>query len=205
MYTSQAAPEYTSEAKSLGAIGVIPKKVSNEQLVQMLDRAELYRLEAVNADQYSVAETPAQGGAQAAASGVTRQARSEARRAAAPVTPIVTDGARQQAASAASTLESPASTHGNHRAPATPTISAMAMPLLLFLVLAQGYGIMRDRNQQQIISDLRNQVIRQERQLLETKEQLASEQRHLADATWKQMQFVVDVLLDQLPRDQGKE
>ena len=79
------------------------------------------------------------------------------------------------------------------------------MPLLLFLVLAQGYGIMRDRNQQQIISDLRQQVMMQERQLLETKEQLASEQRHLADATWKQMQFVVDVLLDQLQRDQSKE
>lgn len=51
MYTSQAAPEYTRQAKSLGAIAVISKKVTDEQLMEALDKAELYHLRAVNSDQ----------------------------------------------------------------------------------------------------------------------------------------------------------
>ncbi len=43
MYTSQSAPKYTIEAMALGAVGVMPKQVSNDLLSQMLDRAERYQ------------------------------------------------------------------------------------------------------------------------------------------------------------------
>ena len=52
-----------------------------------------------------------------------------------------------------------------------------------------------------IITDLSNRVLQQEQLLLDTQARLDSEQRKLTEATWRQVQFVVDVLVDQLQEE----
>lgn len=43
MYTSQAAHKYTQEAKSLGALGVISKQVTEAELAQVLERVQSFQ------------------------------------------------------------------------------------------------------------------------------------------------------------------
>jgi CheY-like chemotaxis protein len=212
MYTSQAARQYTSEAKSRGAIGVIPKKVSDEQLVQVLDRAELYRFKAGNEDQHSPS---------GASSGKSNTS------ATVPAAATTSPGGRRSS-------EQPRTHAGNNNAAqATPTPdvdvldnqfgTARSRPedqrpasgrgwlttlLLAALVITQGYALLRDGQQQQTIVELRQQLQRQEQhlhnqeqRLLYTQEQFAHEQQQLTEATWRQIQFVVDVLLEQLDKE----
>jgi len=63
----------------------------------------------------------------------------------------------------------------------------------------------RDSQRQQTIVDLRQQLQRQEQQLysqeqrlLHAQEQFALEQQEQTEATWRQIQFLVDVLVEQL-------
>ena len=64
------------------------------------------------------------------------------------------------------------------------------------------------QQQKAVIADLHQQVEAQEEQLRATRQQMASEQaqiasdqRELTEATWRQVQFVVDILLDQLKQE----
>jgi CheY-like chemotaxis protein len=218
MYTSQAATQYTSEAKSLGAIGVIPKKVTNEQLMQVLDRAELYRYQAVNADQHSPpGSAPNEAGADASGQAV-----------ASPVIPIkrsqstrggqVQGAVDQPAAALAAEVAKERSVSGFEQ-PANTRFASLrghfATLLLALLVFAQGYALVRDQQQQQTIVGLQQrfhqqeqqlllaqeQFQRQEQQLQQTTEQMAAQQRELTQDTWRQFQFVVDILVEQLKNE----
>ena len=73
--------------------------------------------------------------------------------------------------------------------------------LLGVLVFAQLYGIMRDREQQQIIRELRQQILQQEQQLPRIEAQLASEQRHHIEATWRQVEFLMEILADHIRKN----
>ncbi|MCB1854711.1 MAG: response regulator [Halieaceae bacterium] len=203
MYTSQAARQYTSEAKSLGAIGVIPKKVSDEQLVQVLDKAELYRLKAGNEDRHSPCE--AAGGKPASpAPGPTPNDSPGDR--GSPVDRNRTTG-RYSAAQAAPSravdaLESDVGAAAPRREAGRGWFTRC---LLAALLVTQGYGMVRDSQRQQTIVDLRQQLQRQEQQLysqeqrlLHAQEQFALEQQQQTEATWRQIQFLVDVLVEQL-------
>jgi CheY-like chemotaxis protein len=203
MYTSQAATQYTSEAKSLGAIGVIPKKVTSEQLVQVLDKAEIYRFKAVNEEHHAPAEsandeTGRDVRGQALNKPACRSGLSDSHGARDARTPTVAlDGNVTQAGAASGYQQ-----HDPQRS--SSSRSWFATILLALLVLAQAYGFSRDRQQHEIILDLRQQLEQlelQEQQLLQTREEVALEQRQLADATWRQVQFVVDVLVAQLKQE----
>jgi CheY-like chemotaxis protein len=200
MYTSQAAPQYTSEAKSLGAIGVISKEVTNEQLMQLLDRAELYQLEAVNADKYDEAEktdsnhNTEPAGRTSSPDSVGNKQPAEPGTEQVGAAHEVTDFTGNQP------LKLQQADAGQRLAALPPfTLRRwLAAAVLAVVVLAQGYGILQDRAQQHIIADLRDQVLQQERQLLETQEKMVAEQRQQTEITWRQVQFVIDVLVDQL-------
>ena len=68
--------------------------------------------------------------------------------------------------------------------------------------------MLRDGQQQQTIVELQQQLQLQEQllhsqqqRLLYTQEQFAHEQQQLTEATWRQLQFMVDVLVDQLDEE----
>ncbi len=211
MYTSQAARQYTSEAKSRGAIGVIPKKVSDEQLVQVLDRAALYRFKAGNEDQHSpcgaTGGQPDSSSADSTANTSPDGRKSTEHRR--------TDAGNNNAAQSTpapgvATLDSqfgPARPWPEDQRPAAGRRWFTSL-LLAALVITQVYAMLRDGQQQQTIVELRQQLQHQEQllhsqeqRLLHTQEQVAYEQQQLTEATWRQIQFVVDVLVDQLDEE----
>jgi CheY-like chemotaxis protein len=264
MYTSQAAPQYTIEAKLLGAIAVIPKKVTNEQLMEALDKAELYQLSAANTEQDAIADANAQltealnkaevyqfrvaGAEQTSINTAANAANSSNEKS--PVSRL--DAERSSACTETESgpeqedLEKP-----NELPPATTPAAAEKVqagsPLqqqhpvrgwllalvVAILALAQGYSALRNQKQQstfntlhqqallqqksfnklrlqvieqqQIIDNLRLQVVQQEDLVPEMQAQLASEQRLLAESTWRQMEFLMTVLMDQVRTDSGTE
>ena len=208
MYTSQAARQYTSEAKSRGAIGVIPKKVSDEQLVQVLDRAELYRFKAGNEDQHSPSGVSG-GKPNSSPTDSTATTSPEGRRSTEQRATHAGNGSAAQAtpAQAIDTLDTQFGTAGTRQEDRRPASGRRWFTSLLLaaLVITQAYAMLRDGQQQQTIVELRQQLQHQEQllhsqeqRLLYKQEQFAHEQQQLTDATWRQIQFVVDVLVDQL-------
>jgi len=239
MYTSQAAPEYTRQAKSLGAIAVISKKVTDEQLMEALDKAELYHLRAVNSEHTAanddneqlitpldesefhhlsavnceqVAATDSEETSSAALRSATTT-RSETTRRSRPI-PVV----MPRASDVLAAVDLPSATLGSESNVESSQVQVTPQPvisqqtfssmrgwlvalLLAVLVVAQGYGIMRDREQQQIISDLRERVLQQERQLPHIHAELASDQRKHTEATWRQVEFLMEILADHLGQE----
>ena len=236
MYTSQAAPEYTRQAKSLGAIAVISKKVTDEQLMEALDKAELYHLRAVNGEQTAAndvnehlietldkaelhhlravnGEQIAETDPKETLSGALRSASATQSKTARRSRPIAVVMPRARDVFAAvdqlnPTVGSEVNVESRQveTTPLTINSPQLSSPmrgwlvalLLAVLVVAQGYGIMRDREQQQIISDLRQRVLQQERQLPHIHAQLASDQRNHIEATWRQVEFLMEILADHL-------
>ena len=235
MYTSQAAPQYTQEAIALGAIAVIPKKVTDEQLMAALDKAELYHLRETNDDEETGtdAEAPLAGELGKAERYHIRKIQPDQTTAANSVDAANssfgntrakdTAAARWSRSNSAATepagpAEAPVDQIGNTAnakitAKAAPVgaTSAESLPqkasslrswfvafLLAALVIAQGNGIMRDREQQQIISDLRQRVLQQEQQIPQIQAQLSSEQNDHVTATWAQVEFLMNILMDHL-------
>ncbi|MEH6592718.1 MAG: response regulator [Halioglobus sp.] len=205
MYTSQAAPQYTTEAKLLGAIGVIPKAVSSEQLMQVLDKAELYQLEAVNADQHTADEEidstfryhNAQPLTAPPKNNTTEEAFPANRTARGPIKITEHDIRKEAAQSLINHPTQPAKNFSLR--------DALTASILALVVATQGYMMIKDRDQQRVISSLYQQVKQQEHLLLKTQEKQVSEQqrmetehRELTETTWRQVQFVVDILLDQI-------
>jgi CheY-like chemotaxis protein len=239
MYTSQAAPEYTRQAKSLGAIAVISKKVTDEQLMEALDKAELYHLRAVSSELTAAndaneplirpqdkSETPhlstvnreqiAATASQDSSSEAPRSANTTQSNSARRLRPIPVAKPRDRDVFA--TVDRPSAALGpetsveSRQVQVTPlpvTSQQLAAPLrgwlvallLAVLVVAQGYEIMRDREQQQIISDLHERLLRQEQQLPHVQAQLASDQRNHIEATWRQVEFLMQILADHLQQE----
>jgi len=240
MYTSQAAPEYTRQAKSLGAIAVISKKVTDEQLMEALDKAELYHLRAVNGEPSVATDDNEQliealdkaelhhlrvvNGDQTAAND-SDETMSRALRSASATQPTTAPGlqpipvamprARHVFAvvdQASEALDSEVNVKSK-QVEVTPALvkpqelSSLKRDWLVTLVLfvllfAQGYGIMRDREQQQIISELHQRVLQQERQLPQVYVQMASDQRNHIEATWRQVEFLMEILADHISKSE---
>ncbi len=195
MYTSQAAPQYTSEARSLGAIGVISKQVSDEMLVSMLEKAELYRLEAVNEDSHDedvelvnntvpvtlVEEPTSQMAMEPDGVG--------------PISQALTSRPLAHA-------NAPANNHPAGRSMQEPLTKSpfrdFAIAAMLLIMLgSQFLWILRDQHQQGMITDMEERIGRQQEEMTLIREELLSEQQRLSQATWRQVQFIADVLVAQ--------
>ncbi len=175
MYTSQAAARYIEEARSLGAIAVIPKNVSEDQLVDALTRAELYQMSAANSEQ--TAEERAQAAAEAGpASATTREALAEG---AAPA-PVAPAGAMPI---------SPRRDEGFNRGRL-----AVAASIVAALLAVQVHALWRDQAQRAVIADLSARSLAQERQLQELRERLESQQSQLVETSSRQLELLVDWL-----------
>ena len=180
MYTSQAAPKYTIEAMALGAVGVMPKQVSNTLLSQMLDRAERYQQGLIYNDSHR---------AEAAVVSL------------APVKPLpeIVD-------SEASATDLPGEVSSENvldQAPeaSLPHIAKSAPPVLSLLMLVvltvQAYSLFRDQQQQQLIGSLENEIAYQQQQYRQVSSEL-SEQREASQASQEQFQFLMDAVVSEV-------
>lgn len=225
MYTSQAAPRYTSEARALGAVAVIPKNVTDEQLMDALNKAELYQLMAAN--QSSVAEAAA-GSADARGHAVRAEPPARAgnnvsdfagrAHAEVVVTRIGNPGSEvlQEACNDAvrPDREGRADRGVDAPVPAAPephTAESVANAgrrnwlvavLLCALVLSQGAALLRDNRQQQTIAGLQQRVERQAQAVPDMRAQLRTELREGREAASRQVEFLMNIMLNQLREEQ---
>ena len=175
MYTSQAAPKYSDEARAMGAIGVMPKQVTNDLLSQMLDRAEQYRQAALHA----IANNKEAGF-------VDR--RKKERRSLEDRRP--TD----------SHLEAPASTH-TVAAAETPEStgnrpgSLANLLLIIVLLLMQGYWLVRDQRQQSIIDSLDQQLSQQQQGYEQARIEML-EQKAANQSAMEEFQYIMDAMVN---------
>lgn len=175
MYTSQAAPKYSDEARAMGAIGVMPKQVTNDLLSQMLDRAEQYRQAALHA----IANNKEAGF-------VDR--RKKERRSLEDRRP--TD----------SHLEAPASTHAV-AATETPESagnrpgSLASLLLIIVLLLMQGYWLVRDQRQQSIIDSLDQQLSQQQQGYEQARIEML-EQKAANQSAMEEFQYIMDAMVN---------
>lgn len=186
MYTSQAAPKYTLEAMALGAVGVMPKQVSNTLLSQMLDRAEQYRQGLLFSESH-----PSEG----AADGLSSVK---------PLGEILVS----ESSATDPVMEIPAE-KVLHQAPGAslPYIAKAASPvmsLLMLLVLTtQVYSLFRDQQQQRLIGSLENKLSYQEQQYRRVTHEL-SEQREASQASQEQFQFLMDAVVSEVLSNNAK-
>ncbi|MFK7977682.1 MAG: response regulator [Halioglobus sp.] len=216
MYTSQAAPQYIKEAKSLGAIAVIPKNVSDEELADALDKAELYRLTAANDDFAGVANN------ETAASELTDQPETAVPALTAVSTETASPGALSGPRSAAGQPEaadyvatgsssneaqalSSAVHTSQHAPPRAVGSSGLVLILLALLTFAQGYAMLRDQQHVETISSLQqqlnqqqvnhqNQLSQQNQMLPDLRNQIASQQYQLDEIMLQQMSMLFTLL-----------
>lgn len=176
MYTSQAAPKYTVEAKALGAIGVMPKQVTNELLSQMLDRAEQYQQGIIQIDP-TLTEIPAiavPDETSMNSSAVDQGSSTD------PVLPVVEpQAARDQ-------------THTTRQ-----RLSPLTILIIFLLALSQGYWLYRDQQQQQAMHVLQATLADQQQQYQLAMDDL-DEQRQANQSALAQFQFVMDALVTQV-------
>lgn len=189
MYTSQAAARYIEEARSLGAIAVIPKNVTDDQLVDALARAELYQMGAANSEQ--TAEERAQAGRERDAPDAGSAAVSG---------PSFHDPLSQASPAASMAQGSqrgmPDSGPAHFRRAYDPGSSQLplAAVLVMALLLAQGHALWRDQAQQELIADLRARSLVQEQKLLELQGRLEVQQSELVESSSRQLELLVDWL-----------
>ncbi|MDZ7783524.1 MAG: response regulator [Halioglobus sp.] len=229
MYTSQAAPRYTSEARALGAVAVIPKNVTDEQLMDALNKAELYQLMAAN-EMSEVRVAAASGDAGAATVSPEPPLRSaagvsgpSARARIGGVSRIGNPGDEtlpeacndalrpDRAAPVDRGVDAPlpgVSLPGAAEPRAAGSVVAAGrrnwlVPVLLCaLLVSQGVALSRDNRQQQVIAELQQRVEWQARTLPEMRSQLRTELREGRDAASRQVEFLMSILLNQLREEQ---
>jgi CheY-like chemotaxis protein len=183
MYTSQAAPKYTIEAMALGAVGVMPKQVSNSLLSQMLDKAERYQQGLV------FSESPIQKDS-AGTSSLPRPPQDTA----SSVDPelAATQDLVEECSDKATTQKLNSSTSRPSKA-TSPVMSLM----ILVVLLAQGYSFFTGQQQQQLISSMENELSYQQHQYRLVSREL-SEQSEANQATLEQFQFVMDAVVTEV-------
>ena len=183
MYTSQAAPKYTIEAIALGAVGVMPKQVSNSLLSQMLDRAERYQQGLVFSDS-SIPKDSA---------GTSSSPR--------PPEETASSVAPETAASQALVEECSEKLTTQELNSSTPPPSKATSPIMslmiLVVLLAQGYSFFTGQQQQQLISSMENEIAYQQHQYRLVSREL-SEQSEANQATLEQFQFVMDAVVNEV-------
>lgn len=189
MYTSQAAPQYIREAKILGAVAVIPKNVTDEALVDALNKAEVYQLGAANDDRH----------------GLDPVGRDKSDTVSAPPvrSPVMETRPAYPAGEAGG---SPRPAPGHDKA-ATRPVSGRSGPLALLLtilVASQGYMLWRDRQQQQVISELRRASAVEELRVsaLDDRVELQQEQLHATNAYM--VELIMKLLMERVEAAQSQ-
>ncbi len=168
MYTSQAAPRYSKEARALGAVGVMPKQITNDLLSSMLDKAEQYHYE-VAADKPAVVETSAE-----------------------ELSPAPLDEGAEHLSETVATamvVDSQTPARGSFR-------SSLAFLLMFLLVLSQGFWLLKDHHNQQAIGQLQQQLNALQDNHQQVAQAMVA-QRELQVAALEELQFVMDVLVSQ--------
>jgi CheY-like chemotaxis protein len=183
MYTSQAAPKYTIEAMALGAIGVMPKQVSNSLLSQMLDRAERYQQGLVFSDSRIPKDS-------AGTSSSPRPPEESASSVASE--PAETKKLVEECSAKSTTQELKRST-----APPSKATSPVMSLMILVVLLAQGYSFFKGQQQQQLISSMENEIAYQQHQNVLVSREL-SEQSEANQATLEQFQYVMDAVVNKV-------
>ena len=176
MFTSQAAPKYSEEARSMGAIGVMPKQVTHELLSQMLDRAEQYHQAALQA----ITDNPETGFI------VRRQKERrslDGRR--------LTDSQLEtldstSSATSVPTSEIPAVTASRPR-------SGVSL-LLIVILLLQGYWLVRDQRQQSIIDLLEQQISEQQLGYEQVRTEMLGQKANTQSAM-DDLQYIMDAVV----------
>lgn len=205
MYTSQAAPHYISEAKSLGAIAVIPKNVTDEQLIDALDRAELSKLEAANDDfndraKKQEAERESAPSASSGSISFGRESRTQSlgNRSGLPI-PEALDPSANALRSDTSLDDERAGRYPqtNSSQPSPSPARFFLVAILLFAIIVAHFHILwRDMAQRQVISDLRIRVLEQEQRFSDIEAQLEFQQDKLGEIASEQLEVLLGVLLD---------
>jgi CheY-like chemotaxis protein len=178
MYTSQAAPKYTDEARALGAIGVMPKQVTNELLSHMLDRAEQYRQGALHGSGDGAAADKEQGVEVHSEPEPELPPPPPAPEALAETAPPVYQGGRRAA-------DRQRQQH-----------STLALLMIVALLIAQLYWFYRDQQQQRMITAFTEQLQQQQLAYQEAVDDLI-DLRLTNQAAMDQFQFVMDALVSQ--------
>ncbi len=228
MYTSQAAPQYTKEAKLLGAIAVIPKKVTDEQLMEALDKAELYQLKAANDCDTAANDLSEQGKTSATTKQPVRDdltniatpiSSHESWKASQPANQTVPnteaipaeDADKQKKVPAISSItatSTQAPDNGKPHAvgpPALPeqykTRDWLMRALILGLLVVQFYTITKYNEQGRTIDALETELRNQQQMIPNLQAKLVDEQRDLSEATWRQVEFLSSIMAQQIEED----
>ncbi|MEM9254993.1 MAG: response regulator [Pseudomonadota bacterium] len=211
MYTSQAAPMYTKEAKALGAVAVIPKEVSDEQLADALDRAELYQLTAANDDAYSPppqidAHSPVQqiAAANDADGALPRPLPAITGAGKADLPFLIIDSNQEERVSSAgeSDARDPDDLLAYRRSLAQSgswmTRGRAFAAIIAILMAAQMITVQRVSTQSELILDLHSQLLQQQQRLPVLEAQLREQQQALRLETSRQLEFLADILSEQI-------
>lgn len=172
MYTSQAAPQYIREARILGAVAVIPKNVTDAELVDALNKAEVYQLRAANDDLH------------------TQTGNRE-----------VTAAADGAVPAARFTAEYDAQPTGLAVAPGAVVAGIRHWPvalLLTALVCSQGYMFWRDSEQRRIIGELQRVAAAEQHKVSEMRNHLEFQQLQLNETNARMVEFIMQLLLDRV-------
>lgn len=204
MYTSQAAPQYIREAKVLGAVAVIPKNVTDEQLVDALNKAEVYQLGAANDDRHS----PEQGREFEPATDKARLVRLdsvESERYSAPAELDLAPTARTdeffpELRGEAANAPRRTLNRTENSQPQLSAIGRCLVPLLLAtLVCSNAHMLWLYREQQQIIAELRRVTVVDEHRFSRIYKQLEAQQVRLNETNSRQVELVMNLLFDRAP------
>ncbi|MEM6583471.1 MAG: response regulator [Pseudomonadota bacterium] len=207
MYTSQAAPQYIREAKILGAVAVIPKNVSDEQLARALNKAEVYQIHAAND---GVAE-PSQGakhkyGGSSSESPQPIESSPDPHHTARvtnPIEPIAHNNVSQLRGLA----PSHAAYHSTQEQPTRRRSSSLWLITLLLSVLLVSHVHMfwRDQEQKQLIGDLRQTINNESARLAAIERQLSLQQNQINETSYRQVELVMNLLMDRVGDPESEE
>ncbi|MEM8562959.1 MAG: response regulator [Pseudomonadota bacterium] len=220
MYTSQAAPQYIREAKILGAVAVIPKNVTDEQLVDALNKAEVYQISAANdsdiePDHSVNHRNTAAASAERKPDQTSRHGRSAAK----------TD--REQAQTHNGTLHLQRDTQYQRpdsispqelRNPPGSVSNWLLAVLLSALLVSHIHMFLRDKSQAQLTNDLRQmmteaQLTNDLRQMMAEEsarytaieQTLSAQQEQLNETSSRQVELIMNLLMDRAGESADEE
>ncbi|MEM1156580.1 MAG: response regulator, partial [Pseudomonadota bacterium] len=201
MYTSQAAPKYIREAMILGAVAVIPKNVSDEQLARALNKAEVYQIHAANDGdvEHNNAAKNGYGDSPEASSQPTEPAPYPHH------TGRLSNTAQPTAHNNVSHLHktAPSDSAAYHPIQDQPrrrhsTSNWLVMLLLAVLAVSHVHMFWRDQEQQQLIGDLRHAIDSENARFAAVERQLSLQQNQINETSYRQMELVMNLLMDRV-------
>ncbi|MEM8659800.1 MAG: response regulator [Pseudomonadota bacterium] len=208
MYTSQAAPQYIREAKILGAVAVIPKNVSDEQLARALNKAEVYQIHAAN----DGAAEPNHG-AEQQYGGSPSESPQPIESSPDPYrTARVTNPIESTAHNNVSRLREPAPSHtaayhSVQKQPSRrPSSSNWLITLLLaVLLVSHVHMLWRDQEQLQLIGDLRETIDNENARFAAVERQLSLQQNQINETSYRQVELVMNLLMNRVDEPGSEE